>query len=41
LDYLADLMTCGKNIFPDPNNSPTMDIPDIKGPSITFNGLGY
>ena len=35
----ADLTTCGRNIFPSPNKSPTTFIPSIKGPSITFNGL--
>ena len=31
----ADLTTCGKNILPAPNKSPTMFIPSISGPSIT------
>ena len=33
--------TCGKNIFPAPNRSPTTFIPAIRGPSITSRGLGY
>mmetsp|Transcript_48669 Transcript_48669/g.115646 ORF Transcript_48669/g.115646 Transcript_48669/m.115646 type:complete len:232 (-) Transcript_48669:1105-1800(-) len=36
----ADLMTCGKNIFPDPKSSPTVFMPAINGPSMTFRGLG-
>mmetsp|Transcript_12667 Transcript_12667/g.22985 ORF Transcript_12667/g.22985 Transcript_12667/m.22985 type:complete len:242 (-) Transcript_12667:1932-2657(-) len=36
----ADLMTWGKNIFPAPNRSPTVDIPSISGPSMTSRGLG-
>ena len=31
----ADLTTWGKNIFPEPNRSPTTFIPSIRGPSIT------
>ena len=33
---LADLTTCGRNIFPAPNNSPTFSMPAIRGPSITL-----
>ena len=33
--------TCGKNILPTPNRSPTMFIPSINGPSMTSNGRGY
>ena len=35
----ADFTTCGKNIFPLPNKSPTTFIPVIKFPSITSIGL--
>ena len=35
---LALFTTCGKNIFPAPNKSPTIFIPSINGPSITSNG---
>ena len=35
----ADFTTCGRNILPSPNKSPTTFIPSIKGPSITLNGL--
>jgi len=34
----ADLITCGRNILPAPNRSPTTDMPDMRGPSITFRG---
>ncbi len=34
----ADLTTCGRNIFPSPNRSPTTFIPSISGPSITSIG---
>ena len=37
----ALLTTWGKNILPAPNKSPTILIPDIRGPSITANGLPY
>mmetsp|Transcript_4916 Transcript_4916/g.12722 ORF Transcript_4916/g.12722 Transcript_4916/m.12722 type:complete len:214 (+) Transcript_4916:1353-1994(+) len=37
----ADLMTCGKNILPAPKRSPTVDMPAMRGPSITFSGCGY
>ena len=37
---LALFTTCGKNIFPNPNKSPMMFIPSIRGPSITSNGFG-
>ena len=37
---IADYNTCGKNIFPAPKRSPTMDMPLIRGPSITLRGLG-
>ena len=30
--------TCGRNIFPAPNRSPTTFIPSISGPSITSIG---
>ncbi len=33
--------TCGKNILPAPNRSPTIFIPSINGPSITSRGFGY
>ena len=33
--------TCGRNIFPSPNRSPTTLIPSISGPSITFSGTPY
>ena len=36
---LADFTTCGRNILPAPNKSPTLFIPSIKGPSITSIGL--
>ena len=36
---LADLTTCGRNILPSPNKSPTIFIPFIKYISITFSGL--
>ena len=36
---LADFTTCGKNIFPSPNKSPTVFIPFINGPSMTSIGL--
>ena len=35
----ADFTTCGKNIFPWPNRSPTTFMPSISGPSITWIGL--
>ena len=35
----ADFTTCGRNIFPAPNKSPTTLMPSINGPSITDNGL--
>ena len=31
----ADLTTCGKNILPWPNKSPTIFIPSMRGPSMT------
>mmetsp|Transcript_7788 Transcript_7788/g.24434 ORF Transcript_7788/g.24434 Transcript_7788/m.24434 type:complete len:220 (-) Transcript_7788:2439-3098(-) len=31
---LADLITCGKNIFPAPNKSPTTFMPSMSGPSM-------
>lgn len=37
----ADFITWGKNIFPEPNKSPTCPIPSINGPSITFRGWPY
>ena len=33
--------TCGKNILPAPNKSPTIFIPSMSGPSITSSGCGY
>ena len=35
---LADLTTCGRNILPEPKRSPTMSMPCIRGPSMTFIG---
>ena len=37
---IADYNTCGRNIFPAPKRSPTMDMPLMRGPSITLRGLG-
>ena len=37
---IAHYSTCGRNIFPAPKRSPTMDMPLIRGPSITLRGLG-
>ena len=37
----AVFTTCGKNIFPAPNSSPTVFIPFISGPSMTFTALPY
>ena len=34
----ADFTTCGRNILPDPNRSPTTFMPSISGPSITSIG---
>src|SRR5437868_10956856 len=34
----ADLTTCGRNILPEPNRSPTTFMPSISGPSITCSG---
>ena len=34
----ADLITCGRNILPEPNKSPTVFMPLISGPSITCAG---
>ena len=34
----ADFTTCGKNILPAPNKSPTTFMPSISGPSITLIG---
>ena len=36
----ADLTTCGRNIRPEPNRSPTTFMPSISGPSITASGRG-
>ena len=36
----ADFTTCGRNILPSPNKSPTTSMPAINGPSITSSGLG-
>src|SRR6476659_8098896 len=36
----ADFTTCGRNILPDPNRSPTTFMPSISGPSITSIGRG-
>ena len=38
---LALLTTCGRNILPDPNRSPTTFIPSISGPSMTRSALSY
>ena len=35
----ADFTTCGRNILPWPNKSPTTFMPSISGPSITWIGL--
>ena len=35
----ADLTTCGRNILPAPNRSPTTFMPSIRGPSMTASGL--
>ena len=32
--------TCGRNILPAPNSSPTMFMPSISGPSMMSSGLG-
>ena len=37
----ADFTTCGKNILPAPNKSPTTFMPAISGPSMTASGLPY
>merc|ERR1719420_1786513 len=37
----ADLMTCGRNILPEPNRSPTTFIPSMSGPSMMCRGRGY
>src|SRR5215472_19115947 len=37
----ADFTTWGRNIFPEPNRSPTMFIPSMSGPSITWIGRSY
>ena len=37
----ALLTTCGRNILPAPNSSPTTFMPSISGPSITSSGRGY
>lgn len=37
----AVLTTCGRNIFPAPNSSPTMFIPFIRGPSIMSTAWVY
>ncbi len=37
----ADLTTCGRNILPAPNRSPTTFIPAISGPSMTWIGRAY
>ena len=36
----ADFTTCGRNILPAPNRSPTMFMPSMSGPSITSSGRG-
>src|SRR5579864_6975988 len=36
----ADLTTCGRNMRPLPNRSPTTFMPSISGPSITASGRG-
>ena len=38
---LADLTTCGRNIFPSAKSSPTFAIPSINGPSITSTALPF
>ena len=38
---LALFTTCGKNIFPAPNKSPTWFMPAISGPSMTSKGSLY
>ena len=35
----ADFTTCGRNILPAPNRSPTTFMPSMSGPSITSSGL--
>jgi hypothetical protein len=35
----ADFTTCGRNILPDPNRSPTTFMPSISGPSMTSMGV--
>ncbi|MNG99595.1 hypothetical protein D3C79_587690 [compost metagenome] len=37
----ADLTTCGRNILPAPNRSPTTFMPFISGPSITSMGRAH
>src|SRR5574341_1142418 len=37
----ADFTTCGRNIFPAPNRSPTTFMPSMSGPSITSIGRAY
>jgi len=37
----ADLTTCGRNILPAPNRSPTTFMPSISGPSITSSGRAH
>ncbi len=37
----ADFTTCGRNILPSPKRSPTIDMPSMSGPSITFKGRPY
>ena len=37
----ALLTTCGRNILPWPNRSPTVFMPSISGPSITSSGRAY
>src|SRR5690606_16489886 len=34
----ADFTTCGRNIFPAPNRSPTTPMPSMSGPSMTSSG---
>ena len=37
----ALLTTCGRNILPAPNRSPTTFMPSISGPSMMSSGRGY
>ena len=37
----ADFTTCGRNILPAPNRSPTIFMPSISGPSMISSGRAY